>query len=81
MVMVGKICRMTMTIRIRTSTSVILDKQRGEQDDEQDDDFDLEDMSDSSDTSDIGERSPLFQILLSHVCRRWRDVALNLGIL
>jgi len=59
-------------------------------DDEYDDDDDDDDHDDidymttgsfESSGSSVGDDDPLFQVLASHVCRHWREVALNLHVL
>lgn len=54
-----------------------------EEDEDDDDDLNVGSVgsSESSVVSDDSCESPLFQILVSHVCRHWRDVVLNLHVL
>ena len=56
----------------------------GDDDEDDDDDDNLDDLMTSSLTSSVSsifsaasDEGPLFQILVSHVCRHWREVALN----
>ncbi|KAF9049663.1 hypothetical protein BDZ89DRAFT_1006531 [Hymenopellis radicata] len=53
-------------------------EEMGDDDDEDElfDDFDIEDVDDDDD-DDLFEPEPPFQVLVSHVCTRWRQVSVN----